>query len=83
MTIGFENVGREVRLVGAQFQCAHVPSYRKGQKKLTKILTLDTVDESEAPQSGTTTSRPTKVNGWISKHMVGNQPIQVRFPTAS
>ena len=31
----------------------------------------------------TTTSRPTKVNGWISKHMVGNQPIQVRFPTAS
>ena len=29
----------------------------------------------------TTTSGPTKGSGWISKHMVGNPPTWVRFPT--
>ena len=29
----------------------------------------------------TTTSRPTKASSWISKQVVGNPHIQVRFPT--
>ena len=47
MTIGWTYVGQEVHLTGAQFQCANVPDYRRGHKRLTNIMTLDIEDESD------------------------------------